>query len=58
MPWLDACRRLLVPEERRKIICTEDRKDHEEETAGAWSTLFRSVAAQVDRMAFKESDSL
>jgi hypothetical protein len=28
---------VLVPE-RREIICTEDRKDHEEETAGAWST--------------------
>jgi hypothetical protein len=26
---------VLVPEERREIICTEDRKDHEEETAGA-----------------------
>jgi hypothetical protein len=28
---------VLVPEERRKIICAEDRKDHEEEAAGAWS---------------------
>jgi hypothetical protein len=42
----------------REIICTEDRKDHEEEMTGAWSTLFRSVAAQVDRVAFKEGDSL
>jgi hypothetical protein len=49
----------LSAEERREIICTEDRKDHEEETAGtAWSHLFRNVAAQVDRTAFKESDSL
>ena len=37
---------------------TEDRKDHEEETAGVWGHLFRSVAAQADRTAFKESDSL
>jgi hypothetical protein len=41
---------VLVPEEeRREIICTEDRKDHEEEKAGAWSHLFRRLAAQVDR---------
>jgi hypothetical protein len=26
---------VFVAEERREIICTEDRKDHEEETAGA-----------------------
>jgi hypothetical protein len=25
---------VLAPEERREIICTEDRKDHEEEKAG------------------------
>jgi hypothetical protein len=47
-----------VPEELREIICTEDRNVHEEETAGAWSHLFRSVAAQVHRMHFKQSDSL
>jgi hypothetical protein len=49
---------VAVAEERRKIICTEDRKGHEEEIAGPWSHLFKRVAAQVDRMAFKESDSL